>query len=206
MSAVKILGNSSGTGTFTIGSPNSNSDRVLTLPDNTGTILASQLPGISQIPPGSIIKASYFSNNTRTALSNSANAVLWSITPIVKSYSSTQTDLVVYGVLVGMGSFSYSMGLYAHIAGSTTLTTDGTAYYDIHHATPPSGATVPSLIIISGKRFENLNSGNITLDIGWSVKNADAGNKPFIIWNPNSTDDARAHQLRSNIVVYEVLR
>jgi hypothetical protein len=39
MSLVKVQGNASGTGTFTIASPNSNTDRTLTLPDQTGTLL-----------------------------------------------------------------------------------------------------------------------------------------------------------------------
>jgi hypothetical protein len=38
MSKVAITGNASGTGTFTIASPDSNSDRTLTLPDNSGTV------------------------------------------------------------------------------------------------------------------------------------------------------------------------
>ncbi len=41
MSQVKIQGNASGTGIFTIASPNSNSNRTLDLPDNTGTIVTT---------------------------------------------------------------------------------------------------------------------------------------------------------------------
>ena len=41
MSNVKIEGNASGTGTFTIAAPNSNTDRTLTLPDEAGTVLTS---------------------------------------------------------------------------------------------------------------------------------------------------------------------
>ena len=39
MSRVSLSGNPSGTGTFTIASPNSNTDRTLNLPDQTGTLL-----------------------------------------------------------------------------------------------------------------------------------------------------------------------
>jgi hypothetical protein len=39
MSKISLSGNASGTGTFTIASPNSNTDRTLTLPDNTGTLV-----------------------------------------------------------------------------------------------------------------------------------------------------------------------
>jgi len=41
MSKVAIEGNASGTGTFTIASPNSNTNRTLTLPDSTGTVVVS---------------------------------------------------------------------------------------------------------------------------------------------------------------------
>jgi hypothetical protein len=41
MSKVQLQGNLSGTGVFTIASPNSNTDRTLTLPDSTGTLLNS---------------------------------------------------------------------------------------------------------------------------------------------------------------------
>jgi len=44
MSKVSLAGNASGTGIFTIASPNSNIDRTLTLPDNTGTLLTSGNP------------------------------------------------------------------------------------------------------------------------------------------------------------------
>ena len=41
MSKVVIQGNASGTGNFTLTAPNSNTDRTLTLPDDTGTLLTS---------------------------------------------------------------------------------------------------------------------------------------------------------------------
>jgi hypothetical protein len=41
LSKIALSGNASGTGTFTLAAPNSNSDRTLTLPDNTGTIVTT---------------------------------------------------------------------------------------------------------------------------------------------------------------------
>jgi len=41
MSYVAVQGNASGTGTFTIQSPATNTDRTLTLPDEAGTVLTS---------------------------------------------------------------------------------------------------------------------------------------------------------------------
>jgi hypothetical protein len=44
MSKIAVSGNASGTGVFTIASPNSNTDRTLTLPDATGTVQVSGNP------------------------------------------------------------------------------------------------------------------------------------------------------------------
>ena len=41
MSQVKVSGNASGTGIFEIAAPNSNTNRTLTLPDNTGTLVST---------------------------------------------------------------------------------------------------------------------------------------------------------------------
>ena len=41
MSSVSIQGNASGTGIFTLASPNSNTNRTLTLPDSTGTVVVT---------------------------------------------------------------------------------------------------------------------------------------------------------------------
>jgi len=51
MSKVAISGNASGTGTFTIQAPNSNTDRVLSLPDEAGTVLtsASTISGLGSL-------------------------------------------------------------------------------------------------------------------------------------------------------------
>jgi hypothetical protein len=46
MSQIKVQGNASGTGNFTIQSPNSNNNRTLTLPDETGTVLTNATPGV----------------------------------------------------------------------------------------------------------------------------------------------------------------
>jgi len=50
MSKVTIQGNASGTGTFTIASPNSDTDHTLTLPNEAGTVLTSA----SDIPSSQI--------------------------------------------------------------------------------------------------------------------------------------------------------
>ena len=55
MSKVKIQGNASGTGIFTVAAPATNTDRIITLPDNAGTVLTnvSSIPAenLTGIPP-----------------------------------------------------------------------------------------------------------------------------------------------------------
>lgn len=66
MSNIKVQGNVSGTGSLTIAAPNTNTDRTLTLPDESGTVLTSASPVIAQagVPAFSAYRA------TNQALSN----------------------------------------------------------------------------------------------------------------------------------------
>jgi hypothetical protein len=53
MSKVAIQGNASGSGVLTLAAPNTNSDRTLTLPDNSGTLVAKASTYISPSELGS---------------------------------------------------------------------------------------------------------------------------------------------------------
>ena len=68
MSKVALSGNASGTGTFTIASPNSNTDRTLSLPDASGTAaLTSDVLGIGQTwtnVTGSRVLGTTYTNST----------------------------------------------------------------------------------------------------------------------------------------------
>ena len=59
MSQVKISGNASGTGVLTIAAPNTNTDRTLSLPDNTGSIITTA----STVTPKVPIFSAYLSSN-----------------------------------------------------------------------------------------------------------------------------------------------
>ena len=121
MSQVKISGNASGTGIFTIASPNSNTDRTLTLPDNTGTILTTGTAGVPVNGPAFSAYASgaqSINNATATKIAfqteefdtNSCydNATNYRFTPTVAGYyqvnaginwggwTSTYTFIMVY--------------------------------------------------------------------------------------------------------------
>ena len=59
MSKVAIVGDPSGTGTFTISAPNGNTDRTLVLPDEAGTVLTTAGVPASAMPAGSVIQHKY---------------------------------------------------------------------------------------------------------------------------------------------------
>jgi len=67
MSKIALTPNASGSGTFTIAAPNSNTDRTLTLPDEAGTVLTSA----STINPTFVGALVYFSSNPN--ISNDTN-------------------------------------------------------------------------------------------------------------------------------------
>jgi hypothetical protein len=100
VSLVKISGNASGTGIFTIASPNSNTNRTLTLPDNTGTILTSATT--TGFPAGSVIQvvsATYSTETNVASTSYTDSGLSASITPTSASskilvVSSIAADLI----------------------------------------------------------------------------------------------------------------
>lgn len=95
MSKVQVAGNASGTGIFTIASPNSNTDRTLTLPDNTGTLLTtSSAIQRSQLPTGSVLQVVSATYNTQVSNATgtlSATGLSATITPT----SATSKVLVI---------------------------------------------------------------------------------------------------------------
>ena len=82
MSKVAIQGNASGTGTFTIAAPNSNTDRTLTLPDEAGTVLTSA--GTDNFPAKTILQV-------QTVLKTDT----WSDSATARLYSGDVTGLTV---------------------------------------------------------------------------------------------------------------
>ena len=92
MSKVSIEGNASGTGTFTIASPNSNTNRTLNLPDQTGTILTSATT--TGFPAGSVLQVVQGTTSTgvnSTSTTYADTGLSASITPT----SATSKILVV---------------------------------------------------------------------------------------------------------------
>ena len=105
MSKVAIVGDPSGTGTFTISAPNGNTDRTLVLPDEAGTIITTAGVPASAMPAGSVIQVAtsgYFGGSGTTSSSAVATGRYVDITPLF----STST------IVVWMSSSVYKNGGY----------------------------------------------------------------------------------------------
>lgn len=107
MSKVQLQGNVSGTGIFTIASPNSNTDRTLTLPNSTGTLLNdSTTIAKSLMPSGTIVQVVQATSTGVTSTSGNifiATSLAVSITP-----SSASNKILVFGQMFVVGSVSQS--------------------------------------------------------------------------------------------------
>ena len=120
MSLVKIEGNASGTGVFTVASPNSNTDRTLTLPDTSGTLVAPSSAGTSgqvltsngsgssptyqDLPAGGVTSL----NGQTGAITNTS---LYAIGSYVTGRTKDNTGYAVDATLAGSSLWSVSPGV-----------------------------------------------------------------------------------------------
>jgi hypothetical protein len=109
MSLVKIQGNASGTGEFTIAAPNSNTNRTLTLPDNTGTILTSATT--TGFPAGSVLQVVQTSVTTASSVSvTTSKANIPNLSVAITPTASTSKILIMWKIMYSNSSFDGAQG------------------------------------------------------------------------------------------------
>jgi len=97
MSKIAISGASSGTATFTIESPATSTNRTLTLPDNTGTIVTSASSiTASQLPAGSVIQVVTGTLGTGTSTTSVSFVDVGLSASITPSSASNKVLVLVY--------------------------------------------------------------------------------------------------------------
>ena len=95
MSKIALASNVDGTGTFTIASPDSNTDRTLTLPDNSGTLMSTASAiTTAQLPVGSVLQV--VQGTATTELDNSTMTYVdTTLTATITPTSATSEILVI---------------------------------------------------------------------------------------------------------------
>lgn len=86
MSKVQLQGNASGTGIFTIASPNSNTDRTLTLPDSSGTLATTAAGSVTRTMLGSLGAVDLVAQTVTTGSSDGSISFNNVFTSAYKSY------------------------------------------------------------------------------------------------------------------------
>ena len=112
MSKVTIQGDASGTGIFTIASPNSNTNRTLTLPDEVGTVLTSAGVPASAMPAGSVLQVVQTSTTTNVT-NNTTSYVDAGLTTNITPTSSSSKILALLSFTFRHGSSNYVNNIVA---------------------------------------------------------------------------------------------
>ena len=118
MSSIKFESNASGTGIFTLASPNSNTNRTLTLPDNTGTILTTSSSGL-----GKVLQVHYFSYQPGTTFSTNSSSFT-DLTGASTTFTPSQSGgFLIVQATVPVGCYAPSGGdVYSYTALSDSST------------------------------------------------------------------------------------
>lgn len=106
MSSVQIASNASGTGTLTIASPNTNSNYTLTLPQQTGTLVAGTSTANAVIPAGTTAIAPVLLTSGTNLTSATAGALEYDGKVVYATPQGTQR-----GVVPGMQFFRLNADL-----------------------------------------------------------------------------------------------
>ena len=122
MSLVQISGNASGTGTLTIAAPSTNTNRTLTLPDNTGTFITTARAGtILQIVGSTTVGAL---NSTSTSYVDTTNATV-TITP---SSATSKILVMVSGYMLQTLVAATNISMFAQVLRGATVLQDTLGY------------------------------------------------------------------------------
>jgi hypothetical protein len=156
-----------------------------------------------------LVKVTHFRNNSRTGLSDSGDSTIWSGS-FTKQYDENTSWILMEGMLPGGVASSDQCGVYAGLDGMST-SNDSDRHKGVWYAGVDQGDAWAKFILYVHRIIDNthasqeLAAGSRTWSVGWKTRNGSTANKPFQIWNINSSDDGRNNQYGSIMSIYEFL-
>jgi hypothetical protein len=178
MSSVSIQGNASGTGIFTIASPNSNTNRTLTLPDATGTIITTAGGAAISGTTGAFTTTVGVGGATPAA---SGAGITFPATASASSDANTLDDYeegtwtpAIIGSTSQSGQvYSSQVGTYTKIGRQVTarfylqLSTEGTfsGFYLLISGLPFTIAATPASVMGGGVYFVDMATNYIAINL-----------------------------------------
>jgi len=165
------------------------------LPDGSVTAadLASGAITAGALPSGTIINTAVFENSTRTGTATATSTRQSLMTVSFNKTSSTST-LVFFGTIPGSESSSGYLACGVSY-GSTSIT--GGWHYTY------SGQAYCHVGVVAGRLTGHTTTGSQDFKVEYFTNDGTNG-KPWLVTNPNSTDNARLNQQRSQLVIMEV--
>ena len=141
---------------------------------------------------GRVLDVTTYTSGTRQAFSASASLTMASFT--VNKLSSTST-LVIQGTMSGANEYSGHMQQGWKLGSGTEFNGQTTSYQN-----NVNGRVVSTSVVIVG----HTTTGSQTMVFRYYSANGNTTDKPFQVYNPNATDDARLAQTSSLFIVTEV--
>jgi hypothetical protein len=165
MSKIALSGNASGTGTFTIASPDSSTDRTLNLPDAAGTMmLTNTAVAKSQLPAGSVLQV-LSDVNTNDFSTSSQNVFVTTSQSLSITPSSASNKILVMFNARSVTTLAANTAIDIEVRRSGTTICKG-GYYT---ATVSGNQTVPFGVI------QSLDSPATTSSVTYEVFAAEGG-------------------------------
>ena len=194
MSKVSLAGNASGTGIFTIASPNSNTDRTLTLPDSTGTLLNTA--SNTNFPAGSILQVQTVSQDSQLS------------TTSVMNYSSSLPTISqgVQALSISFTPKSSSSNLVFYFNTYATSSSVSNAIFAMFQDSTCISAIAPRYVTTGESQWANLimfnRASGSTSARTYSVRfGGQPGNAPLVAIN---TYPAYAGVPQTSLIIFEV--
>lgn len=120
MSKIALTPNASGTGTLTIAAPNTSTDRTITLPDETGSIITTGSSGkvipSAALPAGSVLQVVAMTTTTQTSTTSISTYSNTAMTANITPSSSSNKILIFYSAPIRKNSGNSATGAQLRIA------------------------------------------------------------------------------------------